>query len=216
MLMALRDAHYSFLMIDVRSYGRNSDSSIFNITELSHMLRLLVNNLPPKVAFSENEEPLPFVVIADKAFPLLPNFMRPYSGRNCTRDQQIYNYRLSRARRTIENAFGIMASRWRIFQRPIIAAPEKATKIVCATAVQHNFLLKDELARQPVERRCCPPSYSDRINFVNQEITAGKWREMKSNFSRIGRQSVNRASCVARSTREHFKHYFNHEDVLLW
>ena len=49
---------------------------------------------------------LPFVFVANEAFPLKQFLMKPYPARELDEQRRIYNYRLSRARRVIENAFG--------------------------------------------------------------------------------------------------------------
>lgn len=54
--------------------------------------------------------------------------------------RKILNYRLSRARHVVENAFGIMASRFRIFYTHINVEPENIDKLVKASCVLHNFL----------------------------------------------------------------------------
>lgn len=78
--------------------------------------------------------------MGDEAFPLMDNLMKPFSRKTLNEEQAIFNYRLSRARRIVENAFGILASRFRILLREINLSPEKATLIVQACSHLHNFL----------------------------------------------------------------------------
>ena len=72
--------------------------------------------------------------------------MKPYPGKNLNQCQRIYNYRLSRARRTTENAFGILVAKWRIFRRAIRANVTLVEKIVQATICLHNYLCLTENA----------------------------------------------------------------------
>ena len=59
--------------------------------------------------------------------------IKPYPGIIRELSEQIYNYRLSRARRVIQNAFGILATRFRIYRRPIIANVDLVKNVVKAT-----------------------------------------------------------------------------------
>ena len=99
---------------------------------------------------------LPHVLIGDEAFPLRPYMMRPFPGASLTNERRIANYRMSRARLTSENAFGILAQRWRIYRGVIACAPDMVRLLVQATCVLHNYLRGKDLKRQPMQ----PGSYS--------------------------------------------------------
>ena len=67
--------------------------------------------------------------------------MKPYSYRSAMGDEKVYNYRLSCARRIVENAFGILSCRFRVLQRTIELEVANAMKVARACLVLHNFLL---------------------------------------------------------------------------
>ena len=72
--------------------------------------------------------------------------MKPFPGKGLAEHQQVYNYRLSRARRTIENAFGILSAKLRIFRKPIKANVDSVDKLTKATVCLHNYLRLTENA----------------------------------------------------------------------
>ena len=116
--MAISDAHYVFhTLVDIGSYGSNNDSGVFRNSKMGEAFFNEKMKLPdPKpIAQSQLPEKIPYYPVGDEAFPLQPWLLRPYPGKNILEEEVIFNYRLSRARLVIENAFGILAARWRIF-----------------------------------------------------------------------------------------------------
>lgn len=70
-------------------------------------------SLPPELYLPHTNVAVPFALVGDEGFPLKKYLMRPYARKNLVDNQQrIFNYRLSRARRIIENSFGILVARW--------------------------------------------------------------------------------------------------------
>ena len=83
--------------------------------------------------------PMPYVIVADEAFPLKQNIMRPYPGRNLTENRKIYRH--SRARRTSENAFGLLAGHWRMFHTKMATNPDLTVRVIRAACILHNLCI---------------------------------------------------------------------------
>jgi hypothetical protein len=83
------------------------------------------------------------VFLGDDAFSLNQNLMKTYPAEQKKGSKKrICNYRLSRARRIIENVFGIMSSVFQVLRKPMLLSPEKATIIIMTCVYLHNFLRK--------------------------------------------------------------------------
>jgi hypothetical protein len=102
-------------------------------------------NIPNSTPPPNSEEPLPFVIVGDEAFPLKKYLLRPYPGVSARNEEgkQIYNYRPSRARRVVENASGILTQKFRLFYGRIQQSPENAGNAVLAACVLHSYLRND-------------------------------------------------------------------------
>ena len=53
----------------------------------------------------------------------------------------MFNYRLSRARRVLECAFGICASKWRIVDKTIETKVDTDVEIVKCVSLLHNIII---------------------------------------------------------------------------
>jgi len=98
-LMALVDANYKFIAIDVGSYGKNSDGEIFTNSSFGKALEKNKLNVPKDRNLPGTQSPAPSVIVGDEAFPLKSYLLRPYPGSTINGDieKQVFNYRLSRA-----------------------------------------------------------------------------------------------------------------------
>ncbi|KAL1260055.1 hypothetical protein QQF64_007882 [Cirrhinus molitorella] len=126
--------------IYIQPTGRVSDSGLFAHSDLKKALDRGLLNVPPPEKLPGSEIVLPYMFVGDEAYPLRTDLMKPYPFRQLDHSQRVYNYRLSRARRVVENAFGILASRFRMFRSTILLHPDSVTKITLASVCLHNFL----------------------------------------------------------------------------
>jgi hypothetical protein len=141
-LLALVDSNYSFLYVDIGTGGASNDAGVFSKSSLYSSLESGSLNLPD----ISTEDPLQvnYHILADDAFGLTTRLMKPYPLRNLEPAARVFNYRFSRGRRVVENAFGILASRFRVFRQPIQQKYENAVKTVQACVALHNFIMSQE------------------------------------------------------------------------
>lgn len=144
-LMALVDSDYRFMYVNVGAQGRISDAGIFNNCRFYRAIQKNELGLPCPDLLSGTDVIMPYVVVADDAFPLMTNIMKPFSRRSTDLSQRIFNYRLSRARRVVENAFGILSGKFRVFRSPIALKLSTTRSIVLACVCLHNFLLDRQI-----------------------------------------------------------------------
>jgi hypothetical protein len=147
-LLALCDHEYRLTAVDLGSAGHNSDAGIFKRCELGRRIMDDDLDFPPNKlipGFAAGGF-VPHVIVGDAAFPLRENIMIPYgkpSSGNLTREQRIFNYRLSRARGKAEQLFGLMVQRWRLlYNGRIKLTPESLIPILQAILVLHNLVQK--------------------------------------------------------------------------
>lgn len=141
-LMACVDADGLFTTIDVGEVGRNSDGAVFRTSNLGRALSSGVLQLPPSrpLPSSNDGNDFPFYFVADEAFPLKKYLMRPYSKRSLDNKKRVFNYRLSRGRKSVECAFGMLVSKFRLFEGPICCKEETINCIIKTACVLHNFI----------------------------------------------------------------------------
>ncbi|XP_015227457.1 PREDICTED: putative nuclease HARBI1 [Cyprinodon variegatus] len=143
LLLALVDADCRFRFIQVADFWRTDDGGMFAGSDLAKSIKSGTLHVPPSAPLpgAAHLGDVPFVMVGDAAFPLKTYLMRPYPEVRLNGKNRIFNYRLSRARKVVENAFAILASRWRIFFRHINLQPQRVETLVAAACILHNFLI---------------------------------------------------------------------------
>ncbi|KAK4884851.1 hypothetical protein RN001_001122 [Aquatica leii] len=199
-LLALVDRNYCFTAIDIGSYGSQSDGAIFNNSKLKTALEGNMLNLPSD-----------FIIVGDDAFPLKCYLMTQYSRRpNMDYKEKIYNYRHCRARHIVENAFGILAARFRIFRKPICVAEETAVKIVKANCALHNWIRKTNSINDNIT--------VDTENHDTGSIIPGNWHQYPpaNGLQNMCKTASRHYGSVARERRNCFVDYFVGDGAVSW
>lgn len=165
-LMAVADGDYRFTYVDIGAYGTEGDANVFQNCSLGKAIKENILHFP-----ITEENSTPYLFVADDAFPLHPRILKPYKPTKTNPlddDKKVFNYRLSRARRCVENAFGIMCAKNYCLSQTLFCGPDRAKRIVKTCVYLHNFLLR-------TRRDKYAPSY-----LVDRESTSG--RIIRGNF----------------------------------
>lgn len=207
-LFALVDADYCFLYADVGCQGRISDGGVFRNTSFYQKMVNGAANFPAACNLPGRVMKVPYVIVADDAFPLHDNIMKPYSGQQPNgSSKRIFNYRLSRARRVVENAFGILSSVFRVLRKPMLLEPEKAQSVVMACLYLHNYLRKSSTSRQIYS----PQELLDSEN--KGRLISGSWRNEQETTSFLPLKNIpRRSNRTAQDIRDEFSAYFMTEN----
>ncbi|XP_014210599.1 uncharacterized protein LOC106640929 [Copidosoma floridanum] len=187
-LQAVVDADYKFIIIDVGGYGQQHDSSTFRASSLYRGLKSKKLKIPEDTELPGSTVILPFVFIADGAYPLMKHIIKPYPGHNLPREKIIFNKKLSAARMVVECAFGQLAKKFSIFNKTIEQSPKFVNNIVKCACLLHNIIL-------------------EKCNIIESE------REEPSSASKIDniKENTEAIEALGSEVRQEFMQYFVHK-----
>jgi hypothetical protein len=135
-MQAVVDFNYKFTNINVGHAGKHHDAHVFH--ESSLFEKANSGELLPRWTENIDNTQVPLFLIGDPAYPLMPWLMKAYPGKRLTEEQKLFNYRLSRARMTIECTFGRLKGRWRCLLKRLDNNVQSVSGIVSACSTLHN------------------------------------------------------------------------------
>ena len=185
--------------MDIGEPGGASDRQIWSACELKQCVEDGLMDLPPAAPLPHDDRPMPYWFIGDDAFGMKTWLLKPFSKRGLTREERIFNYRLSRARRVVENTFGILVQRFRCLRTTLQQRPETVARIAKACVCLHNLM------------RIRYPRHSNFLlddEDVEHNLVPGAWRDnvMMEDLQAIGGNVDTRE---AKEVRLYLKHYIN-------
>ena len=198
-LFAIVRPDYRFMYVDIGGNGSTPDCSIYNASTLKVDLASDDIGLPVPDCLPGDDAHLPYFLVGDDAFPLASYMMKPFSQRNMDKHQRIFNYRLSRARRIVENAFGILANRFRCLLTALPQEVSTVQKVVSACICLHNLMR----ARYPLLQN----QVMD-MEDVEHNVIPGSWRT-DAILRSFRRQRGLNASTDAKKLRLYLCEYYN-------
>lgn len=170
---------------------------IFSKCLLGRAIKNHLFDIPEAKALPGSIVKMPFVFLGDEAFPLLNNLLKPYPRNQSMidREKAIFNYRLSRARRIVENAFGLLSQNFRIFYTPICLNVTVTENLIACACILHNLI---------IDERGVPTDMDELFNNELHSLT--EYNEIESDSPQELKSKI----------RDAFKEYFNSIGSVSW
>ena len=198
-LVALADANYQFLYVDVGAEGGAGDAGTWARCSLHRAIIDGRIGFPDPTPLPNDDRDIPFHLVGDDAFALKTWLMKPYAHLSQLHHERVFSYRLSRARRVVENAFGILQQRWRVFSTTLLVRPRVVRLISICACILHNLQLK----KQPPL-----PHHLDREDD-NHNMIPGSWRDENDLMEDLaGDPGMRNPSRDAKSVRKYLAAYY--------
>ncbi|XP_053391958.1 putative nuclease HARBI1 [Mercenaria mercenaria] len=199
-LMALVIANYNFRWVQDGDVGSSSDAQIWNRCDLKEAVQAGVIGIPDPAPLSGDDRPMPYFLIGDDAFGMETWLMKPFARRGLSHEERIFNYRLSRAGRVVENAFGIFANCFRCLLQTLNLEINTVSQVGRACVCFHNFIR----TRNPAQDN----------NLIDQEdedhnLVPGAWRNYVNLEDMENIRGGNVDGREAKQQRIYLKHYMN-------
>ncbi|XP_041469954.1 putative nuclease HARBI1 [Lytechinus variegatus] len=186
-LVALVSSDYKVIWADVSGNGSASDAQIYNQNELKQGLENSdIMGWPTPGPLPNDTQDVPYFIVGDDAFSQRTYLMKPYSAKALTREERIYNYRLSRARRVVENTFGIMVNRFQVLLTTMQHHADTVKLILKTCILLHNLMR----TRYPVLQN----RLVDR-QLKNGQIVPGEWRRGQNLVDTVEVQARSHSQC---------------------
>ena len=128
-----------------------------------------------------NRKDFPYFILGDDALPLHNWIMKPYSCKDLSRSERLFNYRLSHARRVVENAFEILANWWHCLLSHMQQCEATTTKIITSYIHLHNMMHTRYPSLQDSEVR---------KDGIQQDAIAGTWRRQQAHMAHMQQQRL--------------------------
>jgi hypothetical protein len=140
---------------------------------------------PETLPFDDSEVKFPYYFVADEAFPLLKHLMRPYPKRRLNNRARIFNYRLSRALKNVECAFGMMSQKFPVLLTAIRCKNVMSVnKIIRAVSILQNFIRKRK-GKSYFTHYNDEKEYSKELPFINVPTVNNVTVDERSNSQQL-------------------------------